>query len=85
MAVPRAVVCVVAAWVLTASVFVSSQSFVQGSIRPSSALRSQEGVVAGHELKFQPFEENSSSSAKASHWASVASVAAAFGLVMGMM
>eukprot|EP00448_Togula_jolla_P017230 CAMPEP_0170591910 /NCGR_PEP_ID=MMETSP0224-20130122/12655_1 /TAXON_ID=285029 /ORGANISM="Togula jolla, Strain CCCM 725" /LENGTH=214 /DNA_ID=CAMNT_0010915805 /DNA_START=66 /DNA_END=710 /DNA_ORIENTATION=+ len=86
--VPRAVSCLVAAWLLTASVFVSSRSFVQGNAPPSSALRGQEGSVVGNELKFQRFQEeklSSGASAKASHWASVASVAAAFGLVLGMM
>eukprot|EP00448_Togula_jolla_P007913 CAMPEP_0170594658 /NCGR_PEP_ID=MMETSP0224-20130122/14122_1 /TAXON_ID=285029 /ORGANISM="Togula jolla, Strain CCCM 725" /LENGTH=171 /DNA_ID=CAMNT_0010918739 /DNA_START=70 /DNA_END=582 /DNA_ORIENTATION=- len=84
MAEHRATVIVVAAWLLTAAVFSSSQGFVQVSGLRSGSFPGHESSVAGHELKFQPFDEGHST-AKASHWASVASVAVAFGLVFGMM
>eukprot|EP00448_Togula_jolla_P024633 CAMPEP_0170592896 /NCGR_PEP_ID=MMETSP0224-20130122/13162_1 /TAXON_ID=285029 /ORGANISM="Togula jolla, Strain CCCM 725" /LENGTH=216 /DNA_ID=CAMNT_0010916819 /DNA_START=68 /DNA_END=718 /DNA_ORIENTATION=+ len=85
MAVQRATACLVAAWLATATVFQSSRSFVQSGAPRSSGLGSQPSSALSHKLQFQSFQESASSNERASHWASVASVAAAVGLVLGMM
>lgn len=80
----QTVALIAALWAVAAAIFISTHAFAQGGM-PPSYLRGGVSGVRGHELEFRPLSEPARVEIiRLPGWTSLASAAAAFGLVIGM-